>query len=385
MKFELIATATFGLEAVVRREVESLGYTVIKTEDGKVTYEGDIQSIVKSNLWLRTADRVLLKMSELETKTFQEVFQGIKNIPWEEVIPVDGCFVVSGTSVKSRLTSLPALQRTIKKAIVERLSCKYDQPLNETGAAYPVKFTLLKDVLTISIDTSGAGLHKRGYRQENVAAPIKETLAAALVQLSLWNQNRLLIDPCCGSGTLLIEAAMIGRNIAPGLTRTFAASEWELIPKDIWKEEKKLAYEAVDYSSKLKLVGFDIDAKAVKSAQFNAEAAGVEEDILFRRASIKNLKTEDIEVLVEQKIGGAIIITNPPYGVRIGEEDEIKIINKALKRIITSDSSISLFVITTDRIFERKMGRKSSRRRKLYNGRMETTYFQFHGEKPKRK
>lgn len=385
MKFELIATATFGLEVVVRREVESLGYTVIKTEDGKVTYEGDIRSIVKSNLWLRTADRVFLKMGELETKTFEEVFQGIKNIPWEEIIPVDGCFVVSGTSVKSRLTSLPALQRTIKKAIVERLSYAYDEPLNETGAEYPIKFTLLKDVLTISIDTSGVGLHKRGYRQDNVVAPIKETLAAALVQLSFWKQDRVLIDPCCGSGTLLIEAAMIGRNIAPGLTRSFAASEWNLIPREIWKEEKKLAYEAVDYSSELKLVGFDIDPKAVKSAQSNAEAAGVEDDILFSRANVKNLRTEDIEELFKQSINGAIIITNPPYGVRIGEEEEIKVINKALKRIITSDASLSLFVITTDRTFERKMGRKSDRRRKLYNGRMETTYFQFHGERPKRK
>ena len=237
MKLELIATATFGLEAVVSREIEALGYRIIKTEDGKVTYMGDERAIVRSNLWLRTADRVLLKMAEFSAVEFEELFQQTKGLPWEQLIPLDGRFTVTGTSVKSKLHSVPACQKIVKKAIVEKLKEFYGvEVFEETGAEYTVKASLLKDRVTLTVDTSGTGLHKRGYRISDVAAPIKETLAAAMIQLSFWKKDRILVDPCCGSGTIPIEAAMIGRNIAPGLNRTFACEGWDFIPANLWKE-----------------------------------------------------------------------------------------------------------------------------------------------------
>ena len=229
MKLELIATATFGLEAVVKREIEALGYKIIRSEDAKITYMGDERAIARSNLWLRSADRVLLKMGEFKALEFEELFQQTKAVAWEDIIPADGKFTVTGTSVKSKLHSVPACQSIVKKAIVERLGSFYCiDRFEETGAEYTVKVTILKDRVTLTIDTSGTGLHKRGYRVCDVAAPIKETLAAAMVQLSFWKAGRLLVDPCCGSGTIPIEAAMIGRNIAPGLNRKFASQEWTL-------------------------------------------------------------------------------------------------------------------------------------------------------------
>jgi putative N6-adenine-specific DNA methylase len=248
MKLELIATATFGLEAVVKREIQGLGYKITKTEDGKVTYLGDERAIVKSNLWLRSADRVLLKMGEFNALEFEDLFQQTKAINWEEIIPIDGKFTVNCTSVKSKLHSVPTCQSIVKKAIVEKLKEFYGiETFPETGAAYTIKATLLKDRVTLTIDTTGAGLHKRGYRVEDVAAPIKETLAAAMVQLSFWKAGRLLVDPCCGSGTIPIEAAMIGRNIAPGLNRKFESENWEFIDSSLWKEERKNAFGQIDY------------------------------------------------------------------------------------------------------------------------------------------
>ncbi|MEF9922222.1 MAG: class I SAM-dependent RNA methyltransferase, partial [Anaerovoracaceae bacterium] len=254
MKLELIATATFGLEAVVKREIQDLGYKVIKAEDGKITFLGDERAIVRANLWLRCADRVLLKMGEFTALEFEDLFQQTKAIPWEEWIPLDGKFTVNGSSVKSKLHSVPACQSITKKAIVERLKEYYSvDQFEETGADYTVKVTFLKDRVTLTMDTSGVGLHKRGYRVADVIAPIKETLGAALVQLSFWKEGRLLIDPCCGSGTIPIEAAMIGRNIAPGLNRKFAAEQWEFIPSEIWKEERKKAYEAIKRDAEFRI------------------------------------------------------------------------------------------------------------------------------------
>ena len=372
MEYELIATTTFGLEAVARREIENLGYEIIKTEDGKITYRGDLAAIAKSNLWLRTADRVLLKMGEDEVKNFEDLFQFVKGLPWEKIIPKDGCFVVNGTTVKSKLTSLPAIQRTIKKAMVLRLSEAHGEGLPETGAKYPIRFTLLKDVFTISIDTTGAGLHKRGYRVKNVEAPIKETLAAALVELSFWNSGRLLVDPCCGSGTILIEAAMIARNIAPGLCRSFVSEEWDIFSDDIWQRERKYAEESKKCEGKLLIRGYDIDSKAVMAAKQNAEAAGVSNDVSVEKMSVSKLK-------IPEK--GAIIITNPPYGQRIGSDEEMEIVDKALRRLMSDNDGLSVFAITSEKGFEKKMGRKADRRRKLYNGRIETTYYQYHGKK----
>ena len=330
MRLELIATATFGLEAVVKREIEQLGYRILKTEDGKVTYMGDERAIVRSNLWLRSADRVLLKMAEFEAREFEELFQRTKALDWEQLVPLDGKFTVTGTSVKSRLHSVPACQKIVKKAIVEKLKEFYDvETFPETGAQYTVKVTILKDRVTLTIDTSGAGLHKRGYRQADVAAP--------------------------------------------GLNRSFACEEWELIEKDIWREEKKAAFQAIDYNAELEIYGYDINGRAVRAAMENAQEAGVDDCIAFRRQDVAKL---------EPTGENGIIIVNPPYGERIGEEAQIKEIYKALGGFLKDYPDWSLFMITTDKEAEERVaGRKADRRRKLYNGRLETCYYQFHGQR----
>lgn len=378
MKLELIATATFGLEAVVKREIEALGYKIIRSEDAKITYMGDERAIARSNLWLRSADRVLLKMGEFKALEFEDLFQQTKAIAWEDIIPADGKFTVTGTSVKSKLHSVPACQSIVKKAIVERLGSFYCiDRFEETGAEYTVKVTILKDRVTLTIDTSGTGLHKRGYRVCDVAAPIKETLAAAMVQLSFWKAGRLLVDPCCGSGTIPIEAAMIGRNIAPGLNRKFASQEWDIIPPEIWKEERKAAFEAIDYDADIRIEASDISGRAVEAAIENAAEAGVDDCIEFKKMDMARLTAEE---------EGGIIITNPPYGERIGEKKQIEAIYSAYNEFYRKNPTWSLFMVTTDKEVENKIfGRPADRRRKLYNGRLEVCYYQFHGQKPGRK
>ncbi|MBQ9708629.1 MAG: class I SAM-dependent RNA methyltransferase [Firmicutes bacterium] len=374
MKLELIATATFGLEAVVKREVQSLGYKIIKTEDGKVTYMGDERAIVRSNLWLRSADRVLLKMAEFQADTFEDLYQQTMALPWEDLIPIDGKFTVTCTTVKSKLHSEPAVQKTAKKAIVEKLSDFYGiDEFPETGAEYTVKVTLLKDRATVTVDTSGAGLHKRGYRVQDVAAPIKETLAAAMVQLSFWKEGRILVDPCCGSGTIPIEAAMIGRKIAPGLGRAFASEQWDFIDEKLWKEERKLAFGSIDNDRELTIYASDISRKAVEAAKANAEEAGVADSIVFRKLDVAGLRPDG---------KNGIMITNPPYGERIGDEEAIEHIYQALGKFFAENEDWSLFMITTDKEAEnRTLGRPADRRRKLYNGRLEVCYYQFHGKR----
>ena len=386
MKYELIATATFGLEAVVKREVEALGYKVLRTEDGRVTYEGDERAIVRSNLWLRCADRVYLKAAEFEAVTFEELFQLVRGIAWERYLPVDASIVVVGTAVKSTLMSVPSCQSIIKKAIIERLAAFYvTNRFPETGAEYKVRFAVLRDRVTVMLDTSGAGLHKRGYRVATIEAPIKVTLAAALVMLSYWREGamrreaaadrepRMLVDTCCGSGTILIEAALMARGIAPGLNRTFAAERWDFVPEQDWKEERKAAYDAIDYDAPLLIKGFDISAKAIAAARANAEEAGVLDDISFSRMDMRKFRaSEDY----------GVIVTNPPYGERIGRDETLQGIYQRLREILRERPTWSLFVITADKDLERVLGRKADRRRKLYNGRIETTYYQFFGEKP---
>ena len=378
MKLELIATATFGLEAVVKREIEALGYKIIRSEDAKITYMGDERAIARSNLWLRSADRVLLKMGEFKALEFEALFQQTKAIAWEDIIPADGKFTVTGTSVKSKLHSVPACQSIVKKAIVERLGSFYCiDRFEETGAEYTVKVTILKDRVTLTIDTSGTGLHKRGYRVCDVAAPIKETLAAAMVQLSFWKAGRLLVDPCCGSGTIPIEAAMIGRNIAPGLNRKFASQEWDIIPPEIWKEERKAAFEAIDYDADIRIKASDISGRAVEAAIENAAEAGVDDCIEFKKMDMARLTAEE---------EGGIVITNPPYGERIGEKKQIEAIYSAYNEFYRKNPTWSLFMVTTDKEVENKIfGKAADRRRKLYNGRLEVCYYQFHGQKPGRK
>ena len=375
--FELIATATFGLEAVVRREIENLGYEIIKTEDGKVTFAGDERALVRSNLWLRCADRVLLKACEFKALEFEDLFQGIKSYPWESLIPEDGKFIVTCSTVKSRLHNPPAIQSVSKKAVVERMRSAYGiERFAETGAEYTIKVTMLKDRATVTVDSSGTGLHKRGYRVANVDAPMKETLAAALVKLSFFRPGRLLVDPCCGSGTIPIEAAMIAMNIAPGLNRTFACEDWDIIPREVWKEERTDAFASIaepDAQPAVCIYASDIDPKAVAAAKENAAEAGVDEYIDFRRADVKELDTPG---------NRGIIVTNPPYGERIGINDEIDRIFKSLGKFCKKHPDWSLFIITPDKDAEKKiMGRRADRRRKLYNGNIETTYYQFHGAK----
>lgn len=375
MKLEIIATATFGLEAVVKREIEALGYKIIKSEDGKITFMGDERAVVKANLWLRTADRIQIKMGEFMAYEFEDLFQQIKAIPWEEWIPIDGKFVVNGTSVKSKLSSVPACQSVSEKAIVERLKETYDvEHFEKTGALYDIKVAILKDRVTVTLDTTGPGLHKRGYRQRGVLAPIKETLAAAMVELSFWKKDRILIDPCCGSGTIPIEAAMIGKNIAPGLNRNFVAEEWEAIPKNLWKEERQQAYGKIETETSLRIFASDINPLAVEVAMKNAEDAGVDDCITFSVGDISTVKIHE---------EGVVMVTNPPYGERIGDRKAIDDIYKTYRKLFSENPTWSLFVITPDKTIENKvLGRPANRRRKLYNGRLEVCYYQFHGEKP---
>ena len=376
MDHVLIATAAFGIEAVVRRQVEALGCEVIKTEDGKVTFRGDEADIVRANLHLRSADRVLLRMGEFEARTFEELFSEVKGMPWEDLVPRDGRVTVSGSSVRSVLRSVPACQRIVKKAISDRLCEAYGLArLPETGTEFDVKVTLLKDRATVTVDTSGEGLHKRGYRVRTVEAPIRETVAAAMIELSFWKPDRLLVDPCCGSGTIAIEAAMIGKNIAPGLSRGFACESWDMIPSEIWKRERKAAFGAIDQSARLNIIAADIDWRAEEALRENAVEAGVDDAISIRRADIR-------ETLSDLPASG-IMITNPPYGERIGDEAQLAHIRGEMKDFFRKNPAWSLFVITTDKDFEQRVfGRKADRRRKLYNGRLETCYYQFHGEKP---
>lgn len=375
MKLELIATAAFGLEAVVKREVEALGYKIIKTEDGKITFSGDERAIVKANLWLRSADRVLIRMAEFEALEFEDLFQQVKAIPWEEWIPPDGKFIVNGSSVKSKLSSVPACQSVAEKAIVDRLGEIYAMDYFEkTGALYDIKISLLKDRVTVTLDTTGVGLYKRGYKTHAVAAPIKETIAAAMVQLSFWKPGRILVDPCCGSGTIAIEAALIGRNIAPGLSRDFVSQQWEAIRSDLWKEERKKAFEAADWGRELEIYAGDIDPGAIEAAKENAIEAGVDDAIFFKVCDAANLDA-----------GGkrsGIIITNPPYGQRIGDRKSMDKLYEGLSRFLKENPTWSMFAVTADKSAEQKLfGRPADRRRKLFNGRMEVCYYQYHGHK----
>lgn len=379
MKLELIATSTFGLEAPVKRELEALGFKILKSEDGKITFQGDERGIVKANLWLRCADRVQIKMAEFKALEFEDLFQQVKAIPWEEWIPPEGKFIVNGSSVKSKLSSVPACQSVSEKAIVERLKEIYGiEYFEKTGALYDIKITLLKDRVTVTLDTTGPGLHKRGYRQNAVIAPIKETLAATMINLSFWRQGRILVDPCCGSGTIPIEAALIARNIAPGLNRNFVSEEWEAIPQKLWKEERKKAYEAIDWDSQLEIFAYDVDKRALESAKENAAEAGVEEDIVFTLGDGGKIKSEGKE--------GGIIVTNPPYGERIGDRESIDQLYAGFNRFLKENRTWSMFAITPDKTIEEKVfERPADRRRKLFNGRMEVCYYQYHGQKPEKK
>lgn len=376
-EIELIATSTFGLEAVVKRELLSLGYEDLKVENGKITFKATEKDIPRVNLWLRSADRVLLKMGEFKATTFDELFERTKALPWDEWITEDGEFIVEGKSVNSQLFSISDCQAIVKKAVVEKLKTKYPRDwFEETGARFTIEVSLLKDVATLTIDTSGDGLHKRGYRVDSVEAPLKETLAAALVQLSYWNKNRLLIDPFCGSGTIPIEAAMIGKNIAPGLNRNFASEGWPRVDKRYWQDARREAWDLMLLDERLNIIASDIDEKAIKTAKKNAEVIGLEEDINFIRQDVRDLK-------IEEEYG--VIITNPPYGERIGEKKEVEKLYIDIGNKFRKLDTFSIYVLTSNEDFEKLYGKPASRRRKLYNGRIKVDYYQYYGPKPPKK
>ncbi len=374
MSINLIASSTFGLESVVKRECQHLGFQNIKTFDGKVEFTGDERDIVRANLWLRCAGRVWLKMGTFTATTFTELFDQTKALPWADWIPEDGKFTVVGKSVKSTLFSVPDCQAIVKKAVVEKMKESYDTDwFDETGASYTIQVGILKDVVTLAIDTSGSGLHMRGYRENALDAPLKESIASAMIQLSYWRKDRILLDPFCGSGTIPIEAAMIARNIAPGLQRKFASEEWTRIGKDIWKEERKKAYELIDYDCMPVIYGSDIDESAIELAKANAEKAGVDDCITFTVQS-------STELNLTEKYG--IIITNPPYGERLGELKEVENLYRDLGGLMKQNSTWSTYLITSMEYFETLFARKADKKRKLFNGRIKTDYYQFEGPRP---
>ncbi len=371
---KLIATATFGLEAVVKRELHSLGYTKTNVSDGKIVFSADEKAIARANLWLRSADRLLLKMGEFKALSFEELFEKTRALPWDEWITRDGKFTVNGKSVKSQLYSISDCQAIVKKAVVEKLKQKYAlEWFAETGPPFTIQVALLNDVATLTIDTSGAGLHKRGYRQEGGEAPLKETLAAAMVQLSYWNKERILLDPFCGSGTIPIEAALIGRNIAPGLNRKFAAEAWPCLSGNLWKEARKEAFSAIDQKTPLKIFASDMDKKAIALARENAFAAGVDDCLEFAVREVAQVRPPG-------KYG--VLVTNPPYGERLGRPAEIKDIYRTLGRIFRAEPTWSVYVLTAAENFEALYGSPAQRKRKLYNGNIKVYYYQYYGERP---
>ena len=372
----LIATSTFGLEAVVKRELLGLGFQDLKVSEGKVQYQAALEDIPTSNLWLRSADRVLLKLGEFTALTFEELFEQTRSIPWEEWIPVDGKFNVNGKSVKSTLESVSACQAIVKKAVVERLKSVYHKEwFEESGAEFTIQVALLKDEATLTIDTSGKGLTRRGYRTQAGTAPLKETLASALVQLSFWNNDRLLIDPMCGSGTILIEAAMLGKNIAPGLKREFASEFWPAIPDKVWRVSRLKAFEAVNKNIDLQIFGYDFDQQLVDAARINARKAGVGQDIIFEQKDVKDL-------WIDNQYG--ILITNPPYGYKLGEFKAMNEIYISLNKTFKKKTGWSVYVLSADKQFPNYFKRsRPDRVRKLFNGPLEVNYYQYFGERPR--
>ncbi|KGK89803.1 N-6 DNA methylase [Desulfosporosinus sp. HMP52] len=375
-KIELIATAAFGLESIVARELKQLGYDDIIVENGKVILKTDELGICRTNLWLRSADRVLLRIGSFEARTFEELFQQTKSLPWEDWLSIDANFPVQGKSVKSKLYSVSDCQAIVKKAIVERLKETYNcNWFEESGPRYQIEVALLNDKVTLTIDTSGIGLHKRGYRKLAGQAPLKETLAAAMIQLSYWNKDRALIDPFCGTGTIPIEAALIAQNRAPGLKRSFAAEKWPQIPRGLWQEAWQEALDLWDRETTLNIFGSDIDPKALELARIHATEAGVEGLVHFQRLPVAEVRS---------RFSFGHLIANPPYGERLGEIDDVKGLYQELGETYKGLNNWSLHILTNFESPETLIGRRWDKSRKLYNGRLECHYYQFFGPRPPR-
>lgn len=374
--YQLVATAAMGLEAIVAQEVKALGYETT-VDNGKVYFEGDETAIARTNLWLRVADRVKIVVGQFPAKSFEQLFESVKALPWEKYLPVDAAFPVSGKSVKSKLFSVPDCQAITKKAIVERMKQHYKRLgfLDESGATYKIEVSILKDVATLTIDTSGAGLHKRGYRQAQGEAPLKETLAAALIQISKWNPNRPFVDPFCGSGTIALEAAMFGQNIAPGYNREFISEDWPWMKAAIWDAVRDEAESLANYDQPLEIIGSDIDHRMVSIAQENATEAGFGELITF-----KQMQARDFTTLLSD----GVMIGNPPYGERIGDVEVVEQVIRDLGKVMKNYPTWSVYMLSSMKNFEELYGRQATKKRKLFNGFIETNYYQFWGQKSKR-
>ncbi|MFV0520607.1 MAG: class I SAM-dependent RNA methyltransferase [Lachnospirales bacterium] len=376
-KYNFIATTTFGLESTVKRELQRLDITDIKTQDGRIDFTGSFSDMIKANINLRSADRILWNIGEGPVKTFEDLFQLVSAFEWSKFLPENANFHVNGKSVKSTLSSVPACQKIVEKAIVTKMQEKYNVDFfQKDGPLFKVQIAILKDMATITIDTSGSSLHKRGYRESQLSAPLKETLAHALIELSYWRKDRILLDPCCGSGTIPIEAALIAKNIAPGIKRKFVSEYWTFIDKELWTSARKEAREKENRDFVPEIYGYDIDEEAIEIAKENAIKAGVEDCITFKVQSMKDLQ-------VDKEYG--VVITNPPYGERIGEEKEVINLYRTFGDKFKNEKTWSFYCITSNEDFERLYGKKCDKKRKLYNGKIKIDYYQYNGERPPKK
>ncbi len=375
-QYEFICPCHFGLESVLKQEITALGYKIVSVEDGKVTFSGDVAAFARANVFLRTTERVLWKVGSFHAETFEELFQGTKAIPWETILPVDARFwVAKANSVKSKLFSPSDIQSIMKKAIVERMKQYYKVDwFEENGASFPIRVAILKDEVLVGIDTSGESLHKRGYRKLISKAPITETLAAALVMLTPWHHDRVLVDPFCGSGTILIEAAMLGANIAPGMNRNFLSETWkDILPTKIFDAAKEEAQAAIKQDISMNIQGYDIDGEIIKAARQNARLAGVEQYIHFQQRPVSELSHP-------KKYG--FVITNPPYGERMEEKTELPGLYREIGEAFAGLDTWSFYLITGYEDAQKYIGRKADKNRKIYNGMMKTYLYQFMGPKP---
>lgn len=373
MNFKLIATCAAGIESIVGNELKHLGYKV-NVENSRVRFDGDVADIAKTNLWLRTADRIKIVVGEFTAKTFEELFQGVESLNWEDFLPLDAEFPVAGKSQKSTLHNVPSVQAITKKAIVTKMSTVYHRrtKLPETGALYPIEVAINKDKVLITLDTTGSSLFKRGYRVNKGGAPLKENMAAALVLLARWYPEMPFVDPVCGSGTIPIEAALIGCNIAPGLKRNFAFENWDWVDKDIVKQAREQAQAAIKKDVDLDISGYDIDGSMIEIAKENAVQAGVQDIVNFKQMAVKDFKTD--------KING-VIVANPPYGERLSDKEHVHQLYQQMGKLYQPLTSWSKYILTSDLQFEQFYGTKATKRRKLYNGSLRTDFFQYWGKK----
>ncbi|GLY09754.1 THUMP domain-containing class I SAM-dependent RNA methyltransferase [Pseudobacillus badius] len=374
--YTLMATAAMGLEAVVANEVKNLGYEC-QTDNGRVIFQGDESAIARCNMWLRSADRVKIIVGEFKATTFDQLFEATKALPWEQYLPKEAEFPVQGKSVKSTLFSVSDCQAIVKKAIVERLRNKYriQTWLQETGPLFKIEVSLLKDKATLTIDTSGAGLHRRGYRIAQGGAPLKETLAAALIQLTNWHPDRPFVDPFCGSGTIPIEAALIGQNIAPGFNREFVSEEWHWMGEEVWENARVEAEDVANYNQPLDITGSDIDHRMVDVAQKNAFEAGLADLIQFKQMNVKDFSTSK---------DYGVIVGNPPYGERLGDRPEVEQMYQEMGQALAGYDTWSVYMLTSHEGFEQFYGKQATKKRKLFNGFIRTDYYQYWGKRPPR-